>query len=194
MYELYRGTKFQRLVLLQFLSRINLFFGGYIQNSTDVTIELYQNLTFETLRGRRQQFEKISDLPSHINLKLQESIISNLNDKNKAAGKSNEKIEEKYSFLEQKDTHGKSEEHIANDILNIVLYNYKKTDEPYIEPTVDDALKIENEIRNDNDNFLDSAMDFNEIDIFAANQKQQVNRGNICIVQPIVEIKEKRIR
>lgn len=49
-------------------------------------------------------------------------------------------------------------------------------------------------MRNDNDNFLDSAMDFNEIDIFAANQKQQVNRHNICIVQPIVGIKEKRIR
>ena len=37
------------------------------------------------LHGRRQpQFEKISDQASHINLKLQESIISNLGNKDKA--------------------------------------------------------------------------------------------------------------
>ena len=80
LYELYEDIKSHGLVLLQFLFVVNLFFGDDIQNSRDTT-ELYQNLTFEMLSGRRQpQFEKISDLASHINLKLQESIISNLND------------------------------------------------------------------------------------------------------------------
>ena len=31
--------------------------------------------------------------------------------------------------------------------------NIKKTDKPYIEPTVDDALKIKDEIKNENNNF-----------------------------------------
>lgn len=76
------------MVLLQFLSALNSFFGGGIQNSGKAITELYQNLLFKTLSGRRQrQFEKISDLSSHINLKLQETIILNLNDKDKAAAK-----------------------------------------------------------------------------------------------------------
>ena len=101
LYELYRGTKSHGLVWLQFLSVLNLFFGGNIHNFRDAIAELYQNLTFETLSDRRQpQFEKISNLSSHINLKLQESIISNLNEKDKTTAKNNEKIEEKYNFLE----------------------------------------------------------------------------------------------
>ena len=35
LYELYRGTKSNRLVSLQILSALNLFFGGDIQNSRD---------------------------------------------------------------------------------------------------------------------------------------------------------------
>ena len=50
--------------------------------------------------------------------------------------------------------------------------NIKKPDEPYLEPTVDDALKNEDEIKNKNDNFLDTAIDFNKVGISAANQKK----------------------
>ena len=71
--------------------------------------------------GDSLNFKKISDLSSHINLKLQESIISNLNDKGKAAAKKIEKIEEKYNFSGQKDTHEKPEEQIASNILKNVL-------------------------------------------------------------------------
>ena len=130
MYELCRATKSHRLVSLQLLSALNLFFGGGIQNSRDEITELYQSLTFEILSGRKLlQLEKISDLSLHINIKLQESIIPNLYDKDKTAAKNNEKIEEKYNFLKQKNTHKKAEEKIASDILNNVLYKHKKTDE-----------------------------------------------------------------
>ena len=43
----------------------------------------------------------------------------------------------------------------------------------HIEPT-DDALKIEDEIKNKNDNFLHTAIDFNKVDISAANQKSTI--------------------
>ena len=50
--------------------------------------------------------------------------------------------------------------------------NIKKPDKPYLEPTIDDALKNEDEIKNKNDNFLDTAIDFNKVGISAANQKK----------------------
>ena len=110
MYEFCRATKSHGLVSLQLLSALNLFFGGGIQNSRDEITELYQSLTFEILSGRKLlQLEKISDLSLHINIKLQESIIPNLYDKDKTAAKNNEKIEEKYNFLKQKNTHKKAE-------------------------------------------------------------------------------------
>ena len=103
---------------------------------------------------------------------MQESIISNLDDKDKVAAKNNKKIEQKHNFLEQKNTHEKAEKQIVSDILNSVLYEHKKTDELYIEATVDDVLKTEIEIKNENDNFLDTAIGFNKVDLSAANQKK----------------------
>lgn len=41
-----------------------------------------------------------------------------------------------------------------------------------MEPTVDDALKIEDEIKNENDNFLDTSIDFNKVHITTSNQKK----------------------
>ena len=60
------------LVSLQFLSELNLFFGGNIETLKNSGSELYQKLTFETLRGAREiQFEWISDIVSHITYKLE---------------------------------------------------------------------------------------------------------------------------
>ena len=47
MYDLFKDTKSYGLVSLQFLSALNLFFGGSIGNSKNTITELYQNLTFE---------------------------------------------------------------------------------------------------------------------------------------------------
>ena len=121
---------------------------------------------------------------------MQESIISNLDDKDKVAAKNNKKIEEKHNFLEQKDTHEKAEKQIVSDILNSVLYEHKKTDELYIEATVDDVLKTEIEIKNKNDNFLDTAIGFNKVDLSAANQKRTIFIQNYLMLQLIYLLKK----
>lgn len=43
-----------------------------------------------------------------------------------------------------------------------------------MEPTVDDALKIEDEIKTENDNFLDTSIDFNKVHITTSNQKSTI--------------------
>ena len=65
--------------------------------------ELYQNLTFETLSGPREiQFEKISDLVSHINFKLQYSLfLANLDIKDNETKRNNDTVREKYNFDEK---------------------------------------------------------------------------------------------
>ena len=49
---------------------------------------------------------------------------------------------------------------------------YSKMNCRNIKKTIDDALKNEDEIKNKNDNFLDTAIDFNKVGISAANQKK----------------------
>ena len=85
LYKFYKGTKSHGLVSPQFLSALNLFFGGNIQLSKDTITELYENLTIETLSGKRQpKFDKILDIISDMKFTMQRSIMSTV--------KSNEKI------------------------------------------------------------------------------------------------------
>ena len=72
--------------------------------------------------------------------------------------------------MEQKDKHKKKlQSKLPVTILNNVLY-IQKRDKPYIGAAISDALKIEDEIKNENDNFLDTAIDL-KVDISTANQK-----------------------
>ena len=51
------------------------------------------------LSGSREiQFEKISDLVSHINFKLQYSLLANLDIKDNETKKNNDTVREKYNF------------------------------------------------------------------------------------------------
>ena len=53
LYELFKDTKPYGLLSLQFLSTLNLFFGGDIQTSKNKITELYKNLSFKTLSGKQ---------------------------------------------------------------------------------------------------------------------------------------------
>ena len=76
LYELFEDTKSHGLVSLQFLSALNLFIGGSIENSKNAMSELYHNLTYETLSGAIEiQFEWISNLFSCITYKLHHSAL-----------------------------------------------------------------------------------------------------------------------
>ena len=82
LYEMFKDTKSHGLVSLQFLSALNIFFGGDIGLSKDTITELYKNLLLETLSGQQQiELEKISDLTLQIKFKMKHSILSNLRQK-----------------------------------------------------------------------------------------------------------------
>ena len=95
-----KDTKFHDLASVQFLSALNIFFGGDIGLSKDTTTELYKNLSLETLSSQQQiEFGKISDLTLQINFKMKHSILSNLDRKDKYNTESNEKVKETHEFL-----------------------------------------------------------------------------------------------
>ena len=82
---MFKDTKSHGLVSLQFLSALNIFFSGDIGLSKDTITELYKNLSYKTLSGERQvEFEKISDLTAHINFDMKHSILSNIDEQDRA--------------------------------------------------------------------------------------------------------------
>ena len=62
LYKMFKDTESHGLVSVQFLSALNLFFGGNLQLSKNAITELYKNLSLETLSSERQvDFEQISN-------------------------------------------------------------------------------------------------------------------------------------
>ena len=93
LYEMFKVTKSHSLVSLQFLSALNIFLCGNIRLWKDIITELYKNLSLETRSSRDQiEFDKISDLTLHINFKMNYSILSNLDRKDKYNIENNAKV------------------------------------------------------------------------------------------------------
>ena len=82
---MFKDTKSHGLVSLQFLSALNIFFGGDVSLSKDAITELYKYLS---LSGKQNvEFEKVSVLTAHINFKMKHSILSNIDNPNRATEK-----------------------------------------------------------------------------------------------------------
>ena len=81
-------------------------------------------------------------------------------------------VKEKYNLDEKPSVDDKFEEQIVMDILNNVWYDHIKTEELYVEPTVQDAQTIDDEIKQQNEDFLQIAAKFNKIDMAATAQKK----------------------
>ena len=85
---MFKDKKSHGLVSLQFLSTLNIFFGGDVSLSKDTITKLHKNLSLETLTGKQNiEFEKVSDLTAHINFKMKHSILSNIDNPNRATEK-----------------------------------------------------------------------------------------------------------
>ena len=170
--EHFKDTKSHGPVSLQFLSALN-FFRGSIESLRNTISELYQNLIFETLSGAREmQFEWISDLVLHITYKLQHSFSLNTEKKDSDTKKHNDLVKEKYNFDKKPSVDDKFEEQIVMDLLEDVPYDHIKTEGPYIEPTAQDVQTTNDEIKQKNEDFLQTPAEFNKIDIAATVQKK----------------------
>ena len=171
--EHFKDTKSHGPVSLQFLSALNLFFRGSIESLRNTISELYQNLIFETLSGAREmQFEWISDLVLHIKYKLQHSFSLNTEKKDSDTKKHNDLVKEKYNFDKKPSVDDKFEEQIVMDLLEDVPYDHIKTEGPYTEPTAQDVQTTNDEIKQKNEDFLQTPAEFNKIDIAATVQKK----------------------
>ena len=77
LYEMFKDTKSHGLVSLQFLSALNIFFGGSVDLSRDTITGLYNNLLFEALsRQQNLIFEKNFDLIADISFSMKRFILS----------------------------------------------------------------------------------------------------------------------
>ena len=63
-------------------------------------------------------------------------------------------VKEKYDFNEKPSLDDKFEEQIVIDILNNIPYDHVETEEPYVEPTVQDAETIDDKTKQENEDYL----------------------------------------
>ena len=84
-------------------------------------------MSFRTLsRGQQIEFEKISDLTAGIIFKMKHSILSNLNDQDRATKKNNEDIEKTCELFKKSSDEDNFEVLIIEDIINNEPYEHKK--------------------------------------------------------------------
>ena len=89
---MFKDTKSHRLVSLQFLSALNIFFGGDVQLSKDTITKPYKKLSLETLsRKQNIEFGKVSNLTAHVNFKMKHSYFPTLMIKTEPPRKTMEK-------------------------------------------------------------------------------------------------------
>ena len=84
----------------------------------------------------------------------------------------NEDVKNTYGFFKKPSNEDIFEQQIVEDIIKTESYEHKKIETPYVKPTEQDAQTIENEIKNEIDEFLQTASEFNKIDAAASKQKE----------------------
>ena len=93
-------------------------------------------------------------------------------------------MNEKYNFDEKASVDDKFEHQIVMDILNNVPYDQIKTVELYVEPTVQGAQTIDDKVKQENEDFLQTPAEFNKIDLAVTAQKksQKAAFTTICLM------------
>ena len=107
---------------------------------------------------------------------MQHSILLKTEKKDSDTKKYNESVKAKGDFDRKPSVDNKFEEQIVKDILNNVPYDHIKSEEPYVEPTVQDVQTIDDEIRQENKDFLQTAAEFHKIDMAATTQKSDFSK------------------
>ena len=90
----------------------------------------------------------------------------------KTLKKNNEDVKNTYVFFKKPSNEEIFEQQIAEDIIKTEPYEHKKIETLYVKPTEQDAQTIENEIKNEIDEFLQTASQFNKIDAAVTKQKK----------------------
>ena len=94
-----------------------------------------------------QENSKLNGYQFSFTYKLQHSFLLNTEKKDSGTKKCNDSVKKKFDFDKKPIVDDKFVEQIVMDILDHALYDHIKTEEPYIEPTVQDAQTINDEIK-----------------------------------------------
>ena len=170
---MFKDTESHGLVSVQFLLALNLFFGRDIQLSKDTVTDLYKSLSLKILsRERQAEFDKMAKLTTHINFNMKYSIVANIDDQGKAIKINNENAKDNYEFFKKPSDEDDFKHEIVEDILKDEQYEHKKVETPYLEPTLQDAATIHDQIKKEIDDFLQLASEFNKVNAAATKQKK----------------------
>ena len=125
------------------------------------------------MSGEQQvEFDKISDLTAHVNFKMKHSILPNIDDQNEAIKTNNGNVKDTYEFFKKSSDEDDFEREIVEDILKDEPCEHKKIETPYVEPTVEDAATVEDQVNKEIDDFLQLASEFNKVGAAATKQKK----------------------
>ena len=141
-----KQTKSHGLLSFHFLCALNIFSGRNIFLLKNALTELYCNLSFETLSGSRDfNFEVISDLTAGMNFQMKHSTLLNLKRKSEQDKKSSNDTKNYHEFFKKPGVDEEFENKIKEDLFEVL--EHTKTDNPYVEPMVEDRETIEKETK-----------------------------------------------
>ena len=176
LYELFRGTKLHGLVSMQFLAKLNLFLGRKEKISKNPRTEQYYNLSIQILAENKSSFEtnfeNLTNNVVEINLCLQNAILSNKSHKQNLKKKQETKIEKRFDFLEEQSMDEKIEEKLNKSIIENKNIPLKKRRNRVWKIFPKNSEQIEAETEERNENFLNTAMEFNEVDIAVSKERE----------------------
>ena len=144
LYEEFRGTNSHALVSSQFLSALNIFFGGQTEVTPNFLMETYQNLTVSTLSMYDSfSFNALTDISAEINILLRGLSRKNTEIKKEEDDDLDFKLETKYKLDEETP---QDDPIIIEDYLNAEPENIDEKAERFelvVEPTLETPEQVE---------------------------------------------------
>ena len=157
--------------------------GGENETSKNALTELYYNLSLEVLSEEYTEsaaYQAIGNLVVEISFELQKSIRSNKL-KRKEDEEKNKKIkEEMFKFKPETTDFQKTEQQIVQSIMdNEPFLLQKKTKNNYVEPKPEKIDEIENEYDKNKKDYLQTAFEFNKVDLSTAKDTLKKKKDGI---------------
>ena len=177
LYEEFRGTISHGIDAIPFLCALNLFFGVNLITQKNALTELFYNLSLQVLSEEFElspNYDAISELTADISTNIDKGIRSNQLKREVGPAK-NELLEKSlYEFKPKKSDFEKPEQDIIQGIIDDEPFILKKTDNDYFPPYPENQIKLEDNLKKDNEDFIKTATEINKVDIESAIEAKNV--------------------
>ena len=188
-----------RIVTVPFLCALNLFFAGDLDYSKNALTELYYNLSLHVLGDKYElspTYDAISELTAGISTNIQNAIRSNMLKREEHAANNDLFENSGYKFKPKKSDFEKTEQDIVQSIVDDEPFILKKTDNDYFPPYPEHVIKIEDDFKKDNQDFIKTATELNKVDIGSKINAKNVKIDGVLaaaadLPQPNVKVDDK---